>query len=172
MALSLSPLLERYSERLPLPVMARALLERHFDGPALDGWFDEVADQQYTRELLFSTVFQLMSEVVFRQQPSVRAAYQRAVEPVEVSLAAVYDKLKGIEPTTIAALVSHSAVQSRELIKALDGERSAILPGIELRVVDGNCLAGREHRLEETRQRRAAPLPGKTLAVLDPAIVK
>ncbi len=168
MALLLSPLLERYSERLPLPVMARALLERHFDGPSLDAWFDEVADQQYTRALLFSTVFQLMSEVVFRQQPSVRAAYQRAVDPVGVSLAAVYDKLKGIEPTTIETLVAKSSDQSSALIQALGGERSAVLPGVELRIVDGNCLAGREHRLEETRQRRAAPLPGKTLAILDP----
>lgn len=58
MPLKLSPLLNRYSERLPLPVMSRALLERHFDGPQLDAWFGQVAERQYTRELLFSSMCQ------------------------------------------------------------------------------------------------------------------
>lgn len=169
MLLTLSPLLERYSERLPLPVMARALLERQFHGPTLDAWFEEVCDRQYTRELLFSSVFGLMSEVVFRQQPSVRSAYQSAREPLRVSLTAVCDKLTGIEAQTTEALVERSAQQSGELIEGLGGECTALLPGVEVRILDGNCLAGREHRLKETRARRAAPLPGKTLAVLDPA---
>jgi hypothetical protein len=44
----------------------------------------------YTRELLFSTVYDLMSVVVFRLQPSVRAAYRAQVEEVETSLTSVY----------------------------------------------------------------------------------
>ena len=169
-ALALSPLLSRYRERLPLPVMARALLERHFNGSVLDEWFEGVAESQYTRELLFSTVFDLMSQVVFRQQKSVRSAYQHAQRPVGVSLSAVYDKLKGIEPETTAALVEQSAEQSVELIEALGGKRQALLPGVNVKVLDGNCLHGRQRRLKETRDRRAAPLPGKSLSVLDPAL--
>jgi hypothetical protein len=170
MLLTLSPLLDRFAERTPLPVMARALLERSYQAEQLDAWFSETAESQYTRELLFSTVFALMSQVVFRHQSSVHAAYQHAVEPIGVSLSAVYDKLKGIEPHTSAALVAYSAVQAQELIEQLGGEQRSLLAGVRVKIIDGNCLSGREHRLKETRTRREAPLPGKSLAVLDPAL--
>ena len=170
MALNLTPLLQRFAERAPLPVMARALLEHQFSAARLDRWFEQVADSQYTRELLFSTSFDLMSQVVFRQHDSVRAAYQRAVEPIGVSLSAVYEKLKGIEPGTTAALVSDSAARAAALIEHLGGQRQALLPGVVVKVLDGNCLAGTEHRLAETRSAGEAPLPGKSLAVLDPQL--
>ena len=170
MELSLTPLLQRFAERAPLPVMARALLENHFNAPQLDSWFEHVAERQYTRELLFSTNFDLMCQVVFRQHDSVRAAYQRAVEPIGVSLSAVYDKLKGIESGTTAALVSDSASRSAALIEQLGGQRRALLPGVVVKVLDGNCLSGSEHRLAETRRLSEAPLPGKSLVVLDPQL--
>jgi len=170
MPLNLTPLLQRFADRAPLPVMARALLEHHFSATRLDSWFEQVAEHQYTRELLFSTVFDLMSQVVFRQHDSVRAAYQRAVEPIGVSLTAVYGKLQGVETTTTAALVSDSAARSAALIEQLGGQRQALLPGVVVKVLDGNCLAGSEHRLAETRSMSEAPLPGKSLAVLDPQL--
>ena len=170
MPLNLTPLLQRFAERAPLPVMARALLEHHFSASRLNSWFEQVADNQYTRALLFSTTFDLMSQVVFRQHDSVRAAYQRAVEPIGVSLSAVYEKLKGIEPGTTAALVSDSAARSTALIEQLGGQRQALLSGVVIKVLDGNCLAGTEHRLAETRSVSEAPLPGKSLAVLDPGL--
>ena len=37
-----------------------------------------------------------------------------------------------------------------------------------MRVLDGNGLNGRQHRLQVTRQSTAAPLPGKALVVFDP----
>ena len=40
-----------------------ALLERTFHPERLDAWFEQTADAQYTRELLFSTWFELMSQV-------------------------------------------------------------------------------------------------------------
>ncbi|HRJ54632.1 MAG TPA: hypothetical protein PLE99_17860 [Candidatus Thiothrix moscowensis] len=55
--LKLTPLLERFAERTPLPVLARGVLERCLDAPQLDEWFESVADQQYTRKLLFSQVY-------------------------------------------------------------------------------------------------------------------
>jgi hypothetical protein len=44
------------------------------------------------------------------------------------------------------------------------------LVGYALRVLDGNALGAREHRLQETRACTAAPLPGKSLVVFDPAL--
>src|SRR5207245_9332252 len=38
-------------------------------------------------------------------------------------------------------------------------------------ILDGNHLAATEHRLVETRDNSAAPLPGQALVVLDPALM-
>jgi hypothetical protein len=56
-------------------------------------------------EALFSTVYALLSQVVFRIKPSVRAAYRDREDEVGASLIAVYNKLKGLETHTSAALV-------------------------------------------------------------------
>ena len=39
-----------------------------------------------------------------------------------------------------------------------------------MKVLDGNWLGGREHRLKELRALSGAPLPGKSVAVFDPAL--
>ena len=68
-----------FAERVPLPVLARAILERCLNAKQLDGWFEQVAEARYTRRLLFSSVFKLMTQVVLRQQPSIHAACRAAV---------------------------------------------------------------------------------------------
>jgi hypothetical protein len=171
MTLALSPLLQRFAERTPLPVMVRGILERCLNPAQLDAWFERVAQRQYTRTLLFSTVFDLLTQVVCRQQPAVKAAYQASLASVGVSLTSVYNKLNGLEPSTSAALVRYSAEQAQTLCQEMPGAaRAPLLAGYEVRVLDGNVLGVREHRLMETRTRRAAPLPGKSLVVFDPAL--
>jgi hypothetical protein len=86
MGIGLSPLLDRFAERTPLPVLARAVLERGLNPPILDDGFAEVAEAQYTRHRLFSTLLALMSHVVLRQQPSIHAAYRAAVGEITVSV--------------------------------------------------------------------------------------
>ena len=61
--LSLPPILTRFVEQTPVPVMARALIERVVGAQALGAWFEEQRAGQYTRELLFSTLFGLMTQV-------------------------------------------------------------------------------------------------------------
>ncbi len=61
--MNLSPILKRFMDKAPLPVMMRAVLERELDKARLDQWFEEVAQQQYTRKLLFSTLFELMTQM-------------------------------------------------------------------------------------------------------------
>ena len=157
--MNFSPLLKRFAEKAPLPVMMRALLQRELDATQLDRWFETVAQQQYTRKLLFSTLFELMTQVVLRQSGSIRAAWLEAEADVGVSLASVYNKLNGLEPSTSAALVSFAAQRSREVIDALPGAAVEVLAGLPVRVLDGNCLNGRQHRLKVTRASTAAPLP-------------
>lgn|SRR5512134_1094 len=170
MSIELNPILERFAERTPIPVMARGVLERCLNPLQLDTWFETVAEAQYTRNLLFSTVFELITQVVFRQQPSVHAAYQARVEDIGVSLTSLYNKLNGLEPTTAAGLVRFAAEQAQMLIEELGEAKPSALPGFRVKVLDGNWLAGREHRLKELRTTSAAPLPGKSVAVFDPAL--
>ena len=170
MSVPMNPILERFAERTPIPVMARGVLERCLNPQQLDAWFEQVAEAQYTRELLFSSVFEAMTEVVFKQQPSVHAAHQARAETIGVSVTSLYNKLNGLEPTTTAELVRFAATEAAALIDALGGAKPAPLPGWRVKVLDGNWLEGREHRLKELRTRGAAALPGKSVAVFDPVL--
>ena len=40
-----------------------------------------------------------------------------------------------------------------------------------VKILDGNVLAATEHRLKVLRQTNSAPMPGKSLVVLDPALM-
>lgn len=154
----------------PVSVMVRGVLERAFDPARLDALFEKTAQSGYTRELLFSTTVGLMSEVVLGVSPSVHAAYQDASSTVPVSVTAVYDKLKGIETAVSAELVRDSTRQLAPIIGLMRGTVPPLLPGYRVRILDGNHLAGTEHRIKELRRLRAAALPGQTLVVLDPEL--
>src|SRR5258708_29975060 len=105
----LSPVFERFMEKTPFAVMSRSLLERALSPETLDALFEEQADTQYTRELTFSSVVDLMGQVVTSAFPSVRAAFLDKSFDISVSLTALYNKLQRIEPAVAAALVTHSA---------------------------------------------------------------
>ena len=72
----------RFVEKSPISVMVRGTLERVLGADQLDAWFARTAQKQYTRTLLFSTVYDILSQVVFRIKPSVRAAYQDHTDTV------------------------------------------------------------------------------------------
>jgi hypothetical protein len=159
---------ERFVEKSPASVMIRGVLEKALDPARVDALFEGTAKSQYTRDLFFSTLVRLMSEVVLGVAPSVRAAYLEAEEELPVSITAVYDKLQGVETTVSAALVRDSARQLRPLVRRLQGRAARLLPGYPIRILDGNHLTGTEHRIQELRRLRAAALPGHALVVLDP----
>ena len=160
----------RFMEKSPVSVMVRGLLERALNPAVLDAWYERVSDKQYTRTLLFSTVYDLLSQVVFQIKPSVHAAYQEQEEEIGVSVVAVYNKLKGVEVHTSAELVRFSVAQFAPLIQELGGLRTAWVPGYRVKIIDGNCIEATEHRLKELRGIAAGALPGKSLVVDDPAL--
>lgn len=164
----LSEIFRRFSEKAPMPVMVRALLERTFHPERLDAWFEQTAEAQYTRELLFSTLFELMSQVVCRVRRSVHEAYQ-AAEHIATSVGAVYRKLARIEPTTAAEWVRYSAREAQAVMAGLGYARPSPIPGYVVKVLDGNALAATEHRLKELRAVSAGALPGKAVVVYEPA---
>jgi len=156
-----------FVEQRPICVMARAVLERLLDPARLDALFERTARQQYTQAVLFSTLAELMSQVVLGIQPSVHAAYQALADRLPVSDQAVYNKLQRVERAVSQALVRDSARRARPVIAALGAEHAPWLKGYHTKVLDGNHLEATERRLPELRTTWAAPLPGKGLVVLD-----
>jgi hypothetical protein len=59
----LGGIFERFAEQSPVTVMARAALEHALSPRAIDALFEAVAERQYTRKLLFSTVVDLMGTI-------------------------------------------------------------------------------------------------------------
>ena len=164
------PLFERFASGTPLSVMTRALLENALQPDPLDELFERLAVTQYTRELLFSTVVETMALVACRIYKSPRAVYTEHPDRFPVTLKCVYEKLQGIELPVMREMVRDNAGRSRAIIEELGGQVAALLPGYRVKVLDGNALAGTDHRLKELRRTTAAALPGKSLVVLDPAL--
>jgi hypothetical protein len=90
-------------------------------------------------------------------------------ERVPVTLKCVYEKLQHLETPVSAAMVRAVAGRCQGLIRELGGECPPLLPGYRVRILDGNHLAATQKRLKVTRGHSAGPLPGQSLAVLDPA---
>ncbi len=167
----LGDVFERFARDSPLTVMARGVMENALNPTVVDQLFQDVAERQYTKKLLFSSIVDLMSLVVCRIQPAVHAAYQANAEIIDASIKAVYDKIDRTEPVLSAALVHATAERLAPVIDAMNGARSPLLPGYRVRILDGNHLAGTEHRIKELRTIRAGALPGQALAVLDPRLM-
>ena len=89
--------LERFERQAPVSVMARVALEQALPARWIDEVFEANRQRQYPRELLLSTVVELMLLVSLGLRPSLHAA-ARKMEHLPVSLAALYDKVKRTEP--------------------------------------------------------------------------
>jgi hypothetical protein len=162
-----STLFARFAKRAPLSVMTRILFENLVGAARLDAVFRDVAQQQYTNELLFSTCAELLVEVTLFGCPSVNAAYLRNQEAIPVSVVSVYEKLKRIEPAVCEALVGRTADRAREVAVALKAQRTEPIAGYRLRIGDGNVLGRSERRLGVLRGTNVAALPGQCVALFD-----
>jgi len=150
--------------------MARGMMERALNPEQLDQWFENTAEAQYTKDLLFSSVFDIMSQVVSGSQKSVHAAYQASKEEIAVSVVSLYNKLNGIEVSTSAELVRYAAGAVTTVIEGLRGTQESPLPRYKVKLLDGNCIEASEHRIQELRSLSAGALPGKSLVVYDPVL--
>jgi Transposase DDE domain len=164
----LSSIFDQFVQMSPVTVMARGLMERIFAAERMDQLFDTHAKVQYQKELLFSSQVDLMSLVVCGIQKSVHAAYKAKAVDLSVSTTALYNKLNGVEIGVSQALVRETAADLKQVIESIGGQQPSLCPGYELRIIDGNCLAGTDHRLDAIRLFAAKALPGKMLVVLDP----
>jgi len=164
----LNDVFERFAKKTPISVMVRATVENVLAARRLDALFDEHSEQQYTSDLMFSTVADLMGQVVCQIHPSVNAAYLDRKEEIGVTVKAVYDKLKGIEAPVSRALVRDTARRMRAIIEQTGGADQPLLSQYRTKIVDGNHLRRTDRRIGELRDLNVAPLPGKALVVFDP----
>lgn len=165
--MDLPKLFEPFVKESPVSVMARGILEFALPAERIDELFREHAVTQYEDRLLFSTAVEILSLVVAGSRKSVNASYQHLREKTQVSVISLYNKLQGTEPVVSQALVRETA---RRLSPVIDQLRPGPgpLPGLRVKILDGNHLSGTEHRLQETRRLNSRPLPGQALVVLDP----
>lgn len=163
-----------HAQAVPLGVMVRGTLDWLLDEHTLENLFQKNAPEQYTRELTLNALVRLLIQVSAGTRASVYAAYQadQALdEPtITVSFQALYGKLARLNPAVSAAVVRHSATRLQTLLDLLPHARSEPIPGYCLRVLDGNALAGTDHRLTPLRQWVNACLPGKSLVVYEPGL--
>lgn len=164
----LSSVFEKFAKAHPVAVMARALMERALEPKGVDALFRKHAKRQYEKDLLFSTMVDVMALVVCQMQPSVHKAYAAMRERIPVSLAALYAKIDGVEVGTSEALVAHSAAQLLPIVGELGAPNEPWLAGHRIKVLDGNHIAATDRRLSVLRDCAAGPLPGLALVVMEP----
>jgi hypothetical protein len=160
-------ILDRFALKSPLPASLRLAFEQMFEPAAIDAIFEAHREEQYLRQILFSTVVHVMFEVVSRRVASVNAAAQARKDTLGASITALYEKIKHTEPRIVEQLVAASFRRARDLVSAMGGLRDEPLPGYRLRILDGNHLAATERRLEALWQVSAGPLPGIALVAFD-----
>jgi IS4 transposase len=165
--MALDVVVQRFVEQCPVAVMARLALERAVNAAWVDEVFEQHRQRQYTHELLFSTVVDLMAIVAVGLRPSLHAA-AKSSSSLNVSMTALYDKVNHAEPEVLQALVQGSAERLAPVIAPLRESVARWAPGYRLRIVDGNHLPASEKRLGPLRGFRGAALPGQSLVVFDP----
>ena len=165
----LGEVFDRFASESPVSVMARAAFEHALSAEAVDALFAEHAERQYTRELLFSQLVDLMGLIVCRVQPSLNAAIRKRAADLGVPRKAVYAKVARTEPGLGAALVRHTAARLGPVVAALAPGGADAVPGYRVRVIDGSHLPGTEHRLRPLRRTRAGALPGQAVVLFEPA---
>jgi hypothetical protein len=165
--------LVEHSQAVPLGILVRGILEWLLDEKTLDHIFQEHAPEQYTRELTISTLVSLLIQVAAGLRSSAYAAYkadQSSLQPtITTSFQALYGKLGRMNPAVAEALVRHSATRLHPILQETPPARDDVLPGYCLRILDGNMLAGTDHRLTALRKWLNGCLPGKSLVVYEPA---
>jgi hypothetical protein len=163
-----SNLLQPFLDHKPLAVMTRACFEHAFASSEIDALFQQTAQDQYPHRLLFSSFVEILGDVVTRQHRSLHSAYRSQPSPLGISLASLSDKVNRTEPAICEAFVQHTAAKLQAVLNKWK-VREQPIPGLSLKILDGNFFAGTDKRLKVTRKHGAAALPGMAVCVQDHA---
>ena len=80
-----SPIFERFVEKSPVTVILRALMEVALDSEKLNRLFEQTVQTGYTKELLFSNLVKMMTQVVCSVRQSIGSVYKTMSEEIGVS---------------------------------------------------------------------------------------
>ena len=166
---TLPAILDPFAAGAAPAVMTRIALDWIIDEPVLNQLFQETAQDGYTREWLLEHFVQVLVDVGCGFRKSPRAAFRHRQLELIASLSSFYGKLRRMELAIPVAIVGHTARRARELIVAAGALMPEPIPGYACRILDGNALSGTEHRIKHLRNLGAAGLPGKALAIYEPA---
>jgi IS4 transposase len=164
----LPAILDPFAQGAAPAVMTRLALDWMIQRTSIDPILEEVAQGQYDRDFLLGHLVEVMADVACGFRSSPRSAFLRRQFDLIATLSAFYRKLGRMELAVSAAVVRQTADRAREMITAAGGLLPEPIPGYSARVLDGNVLAGTDHRIDELRSTRAATLPGKSLAIYEP----
>lgn len=172
----LGKMFEQFARKSPVTVMLRSALEYALPKSRIDELFRLNAENQRESELPFSLVVDTLGQAVTKQAESVHDAYGTEEKRFPVSVTSLYNKLNGVESQVSRAIVQESASALEPVLRAMDptgrnrGPNPPLIEGYRAKILDGKHLGGTQHRLKETRTLNSQPLPGQTLAVLDPEL--
>jgi ribosomal protein L15E len=165
--MALPRVFDAFVEGAPCAVLTRLVAERIVDDHLLSTLFRRHAVTQYDREITITHLVEVMLDVACGIAPSVRAGFRLREEEMVASLTAFYGKLDRTDPELGMALVAEVAGQLRPVVERLATSGNEPLPGVSSYILDGNMLAGTEHRLKPLRKTRAAALPGRSLVLYE-----
>lgn len=163
----MNEVIEHCAKGSPVTVMARLALQHALEPSWLDDLFKRERGTQHERELLFSTTVELMSLVALGVRASLHAAAKECPE-LPVSIQALYDKVNHTDPHLVRALVTESAARLGNVLAPIIKNKTPMVPGYRLRIVDGSHLPATDKRLKPLRGFGGASLPGHSLVVYDP----
>ena len=162
------PLFLVFAKERPVATIAHMAFRHLLDDAVLHAVFQNHAQTQREEVIPFPALTRMLANVVLGQEPSVNASILKMHHELGASHQAIYGKLQRVETSTARGLVTDSFRRVVALCHEFGKRGRAYIPGYETRIIDGNHLAATEHRLKETRNSTAAPLPGKTLVVYSP----
>jgi len=162
--------IDRFESKSPICVMAKVAMENVLSAERLDSIFENAADRQQNKRLMFSSVVDIMGLVACKIQPSVHAAYLEHQQELGVTVKALYDKLQRMEGNVSRQLVRETASQMAEIIEKTKGTLPEWACGYRTKIVDGNHLRRTQRRIKELRTINGAPLPGHCAVILDPRL--
>ncbi len=166
----LRDVVDRFEKEAPISVMVRLAMEHVLSAERLDSIFEDTAERQENKELMFSSVAEIMGLVACKIQPSVYAAYQAKKEELGVTAKALYDKLQRMEGNISREVVRQTASDMAEIIEKTKGTLPELVPGYRTKILDGNHLRRTQRRIKELSELNAAPLPGHCIVILDPRL--
>ncbi len=149
--------------------MTRIALDWIIDEPVLDRIFDEAAEGQYTREWALGHFVAVMTDVACGFRPSPRAAFLRRQLDADRLALGVLSQAQPHGAGHRGRRRPPRRRRARDLIVAAGALLPEPIDGYACRILDGNALAGTEHRIVPLRDLGAAGLPGKILTLYEPA---